>query len=327
MVVWSGYLKDRTMIKKNNILGLLFIFTVTLSGIASALPANQNQLRLQTGTPKRTGETAFSYLVSWRRGDSSPHRANGLTFINGSDSNKPTSDVEVARKITNSLNAGVAIESPHDRGATAKKTKDKAEVLVSNKAGFDLTHITVRDYTNQKLRYNIPDKSFKVASVGVAIDLVYSAAVEYVDGFSTGIKQEAAGGLVTVIIDNNLPIEIKTDGKSTRQLEDELAQALGSSAHFSSTPIYPNFVELRSKNFKPFDGGEVQLPDLNAKSITIDINDSGLGVLTKFDFPDVNKPADVVGKMPYIIGFLGAGILGFVFYSSKKKTVVEDKLS
>ena len=183
-----------------------------------------------------------------------------------------------------------------------------------------MTHITVRDYTNQQLRYNIPGKSFKEASVGVAIDLVYSAAVEYVDGFSTGIKQETAGGFVRVIVDKNSPIEIKTDGKSARQIEDELAQALGSSAHFSSTPIYPNFVELRSKNFKSFDGGEVQLPNLNAKTIIIDINDSGLGVLTKFDFPDVNKPVDVVGKMPYIIGFLIAGILGLVFYSSKTKT-------
>lgn len=192
--------------------------------------------------------------------------------------------------------------------------------MVSNKADFDLTHITVRDYTNQQLRYNIPGKSFKEASVDVAIDLVYSAAVEYVDGFSTGIKQEAAGGFVRVIVDKNSPIEIKTDGKSARQIEDEPAQALGSSAHFSSTPIYPNFVELRSKNFKSFDGGEVQLPNLNAKTIIIDINDSGLGVLTKFDFPDVNKPVDVVGKMPYIIGFLIAGILGLVFYSSKTKT-------
>ena len=233
------------MIKKN-ILGFAILFTlaITFPGVATALPAGQDQLRLQTGTPKRNGETAFSYLVSWRKGDSNLHRANGLTFINGSDTKKPTSDVEVARKIANSLNAGVAYESPHDRGAIAKNTKDKAEVLVSNKAGFDLTHITIRDYTNQELHYNIPGKSFQAASVDVAIDLVYSAAVEYVDGFSSGKNKKTAGGLVRVIIDNNSPVEIKTDGKSAKQIETELAQALGSNAHFSSTPIYPNFVEL-----------------------------------------------------------------------------------
>lgn len=292
----------------------------TLSPAVSALPAGQNQLQLETGAPTRNGETAFSYLVSWRKGDSNLHRANGLIFLNGPDSKKPTSDTEVARKIVNSLNASVAIESPHDRGAIAKFSKDKAEVIVSNKADFDLTHITVRDYSNQQLRYNIPGKSFKDASVNVAIDLVYSAAVEYVAGFSAGIKKKTAGGLIKVLIDNNLPIEIKTDGKTTTQLETEIAQAIGSNARFSATPIYPNFVELRSKNYKPFDGGEVQLPGLNAKSITIDIKDSGLGVLTKFDFPDVNKPTDVVGKMPYILGFFILAIVGFVFYSSKIKT-------
>ncbi len=297
---------------------LLFTFAIILPNIAAALPAGQNQLLLKTGTPKRSGSTAFSYLVSWRKGQSTPHRANGLAFINGSDSETAGTDIEAARKITKALNAGVAIESPHDRGAIAKNSKNKAEILVSNQAGFDLTHITVRDYTNQDLHYSIPGKSFQSASIDIAIDFVYSAAVEYAAGFSTGIKHEAAGGIVKVTIDKNAPIEIKTDGKSTREIENELAQALGSIAQFSSTSIYPNYVELRSKNFKPFDGGEVQLPSLNVKSITIDVNDSGLGVLTKFDFPDVNKPTDVVGKMPYIIGFLVVGILGFVFYTSKK---------
>jgi len=306
---------------KTKTLGLILLSTfVIMPNVASALPAGQNQLLLQTGTPKRSGATAFSCLVSWRKGEANPHRANGLAFINGSDSEIPGTAIEVARKITKAINAGVAIESPHDRGAIAKNSKNKAEVLVSNKADFDLTHITVRDYTNQDLHFSIPGKSFNAASIDIAIDFVYSAAVEYAAGFSTGIKHEAAGGLVKVTIDKNAPIEIKTDGKSTRQIENELALALGSNAQFSSTPIYPNYVELRSKNFKPFDGGEVQLLTLNAKSITIDVNDSGLGVLIKFDFPDINKPTDIVGKMPYIIGFLIVGILGFVFYSSKKKS-------
>lgn len=307
----------------NNIIGQAIFFTLVLvfSNTLLALPAGQNQLRLQTGTPKRNADTAFSYLVSWRKGDSTIHRANGLIFVNGKDSIKPTPDTEVARKIVNSLNAGVGIQSPHDRGAAAQYKKDKTEVLVSNKEGFDLTHITVRDYTNQALQYSLPGKRFKDASVNVAIDLVYSAAVEYADGFSSMIKQETAGGLISVKIDNDAVIEITTQGKTTKQLETELAKALGAKANDSATPLYPNFVELRSKNYKPFDGGEVQLPLLNAKSITIDINDAGLGVLTKFDFPDVNKPTDVVGNVPYIAGVLIVGIIGFVFYNGKKKSV------
>jgi len=304
---------------KNNLWGLaiLFSLSMTLPNLCSALPAGQNQLRLQTGTPKRSGETALSYMVTWRKGDSNLHRANGLTFINGSDTKKPTSDIEVARKITSSVNAGIDYDAPNERGAIAKNSNGTTEILVSNRNGFDLAHITTRDYSNQELRYDIPGKSFNAASVIVAIDFVYSAAVEYVDGFSSGIEQKTAGGFVKVTIDKNAPIEIKTDGKSTRQIEKELVQAIGSEATFSSTPIYPNFVERKSRNYKPFDGGEVQLPSLNAKSIIIDINDSGLGVLTKFKFPDANKPTDVAGNIFYIIGFLIVGVLGFIFYTHK----------
>lgn len=309
------------MIKNNfSALAIFITLSLTLPGITWALPAKQNQLQIQTGTSKRSGETAFSTLVSWRKGDANAHRANGLIFINGFKTKKPTSEVEVARKIARGLNASINYEAPVDRGAIAKSTKDKAEYSVSNKAGFALTHITVRDYSNQQLHYSIPGKSFSAASVDMAIDLVYSAAVEYVEGFSAIGKKQTAGGVITVVIDNNPPIQIKTDGKSTDQIEKELSQALGSKAQFSSSPIYPNFVELNSRNYKEFDGGEVQLPNLNAKSITIDINDSGLGVLTKFHYPDVNKPTDVASNAPYIFGFLIAGVLAFIFYTTKIKS-------
>lgn len=307
------------IIKKILALVTLSLLAVSLPGVSFAISSSHNELRLETSISKRNDETAMSYLVSWRKGDSNLHRANGLIFIKGSDAKEPTSASEIARKISNALNSSINYEAPQDRGASAKFTNNKAEVFVSNKAGFDLSQMTIRDYSNQKLRFSIPNKSFNQASVKVAIDFVYSAAVEYLDGFTSSAKLKAAGGLITVTIDNNSAIEIKTDGKSTSQIEAELVQALGSSANFSSTPIYPNFVERKSRNYKPFDGGEVQLLNLKAKSITIDINDSGLGVLTKFSFPDVNKPTDVAGKMPYIVGFLIAGILGAYLYTSKIK--------
>ncbi len=304
------------MIKKQLGLTMLFIFTFALSSIVHSAPADRNQLLLKTGISKRTGETAFSYLLSWRKDDASLREINGLTFINGTDTPSPTTDTEVAHKISKAINAAIVYQSPHDRGAIAKS--NKSEVLVSNKSGFDLTKITVRDYSNQQLQYSIPEKSFKMASTDIAIDIVYSAAVEYIAGFSTGIKQETAGGFVTVTIDNNSPIKIKTDGKSNKQIEKELAKAIGSKASFSSTPLYPNFVQLRSKNYKSFDGGEVQIPALNAKSITIDINDSGLGVLTKFNFTNVKQAANVISKVPYIIAILLVSIFCYLFLYKKK---------
>lgn len=306
---------------KNKVLGLTTLFTVaiTLSGTVFALPVEQNQLRIQTGLSKRSGDTSFSTMVAWRKGGSAKHRANGLIFINGFESKKPTSELDVARKAANSLNAGINYDAPKARGAIAKQTENKAEFFVSNREGFDLAYITTRDYSNQKLHYGIPNKSFGSASVNVAIDIVYSAAVEYIDGFAGNGKKEAAGGSISLILDNNTAIEIKTVGKSTKEIEKELAQALGSKGQFSSNPLYPNFVELKSRNYKAFDGGEVQLANLNAKSISIEVNDSGLGVLTKFQFPDIDKPTDVASNVPYVIGFLMAGFFGYVFYTFKIK--------
>jgi len=309
------------MINKNiHPLVVLFFSTIILSGNTFALPASQNQLRLQTGVSKREGESAFSYMVTWRKDGANVHRANGLTFIEGLKSKKPTSAIENARKIANAINSSINYDAPQERGATAKNTKNEAEVLVSNKTGFDLAYITTRDYSNQALQYSIPGKSFTSANVDVAIDFVYSAAVEYVDGFSSGIEQKTAGGWIKVTIDNNAPIEIKTAGKTTKQIETELAKVIGTAAQFSSMPLYPNFTERKSRNYKPFDGGEVQLRSFKAKSLSIDVNDAGLGVLTKFDFPDVNKPTDVAGNIFNIIGvFIALCLIGWFLYTRKMK--------
>ena len=306
--------------KKIHPLIVLFFSTMLLSGNTFALPAGQNQLHLKTSASKREGESAFSYMVTWRKDGANLHRANGLTFIEGQKAKKPTSAIESARKIANAINSSINYDAPQERGAIAKNTNNKAEVLVSNKAGFDLAQITTRDYSNQSLQYTIPGKSFQNANVDVAIDFVYSAAVEYVDGFSSGIKQETAGGWIKVTIDNNAPIEIKTDGKTTQQIEKELAKIMGSDAQFSTTPLYPNFTERKSRNYKPFDGGEVQLRDFKAKSLTIDVNDSGLGVLTKFVFPDVDKPTDVAGNIFNIIGVIIAlCLVAWFIYARKMK--------
>ena len=297
-------------------LTMFLVSTFMMSGTVCAALEGANQLRLKTGVSKRTGETAFSYLVTWRKGNEAARDINGLMFVDGTGMKSPTTETEVAYKIAKALNAAVVTRTPLDRGAVAKT--NKAEVIVSNKDGFELTRISTRDYSNQALTYSIPNKSFKAAETNIAIDIVYSAAVEYIAGFSTAVKQETAGGFVTVTIDSQAPIKIKTDGKTIREIETELADALGDKASFSMLPIYPNFVQKRSKNYKAFDGGEVQLPNLNARSISIDIQDSGLGVLTKFVFNEVEQPLGLLSKLPYLIGLFAVGLLAYV---SRKKSV------
>lgn len=314
--------------KKTKALSTAMLFTLT---ITSSLPAvsfaaeeGSDQLRLQTGMPKKIKETIFSSQISWKQEDGGHNKAKGLTYIDGSNTKKQTTDIEAAKKIAKSLNSGINYEPPHARGAVVKYTENKAEFIISNTSGFDLTRVIFGDYTNQKLQYNIPGKSFSAAGVAMAIDLVYSAEVDYIDNFSSNIVRETAGGAITVTIDNNTPIEIPTKGKNIRDLEKEIDKALGDVAHFSSTPIYPNIVELKSRNYKPFDGGEVQILNLKAKSITIDIADSGLGVLTKFRFPAVNAPEDSFeGSMMNLVGFLLVAGIATVFYARKKSKATE----
>ena len=301
-------------------MAILLPLAFTLPSISFAATKGEDQLLIQTSTPKRNVETAFSSMVAWRREQAGVNKANGLTFIKGSKAKKPITDIEAARKFASALNGGINYEAPHDRGASADYTKGENKVLISNREGFDLIRITTRDYTNQALSYSIPGKSFNQANVDIAIDLVYSAAVEYIDNFASDIKLKSAGGFITVTIDNNSPIKLTTDGKTTKQLETELAQAIGSNASVSILPIYPNFTELKSRNYKAFDGGEVQLSKLNAKSISIDINDSGLGVLTKFSFPDIHTAESDPDNMIYIFLLLIAAALGYVFYSRKAGT-------
>jgi len=302
------------IIKK--ISGIVFFISLLGANTIQAAPANTQQLEVQTSESKRTGETALSYLVSWRKGESRIYNANGLTFISGTETDEPTSSVDAAYKLAKALNGAIDHDSPHLRGALAKA--HKSTLRVSNREGFDLTRITVRDYSNQSLEYSLVGKDFDEEAIDMAVDIVYSAEVEYMRGFSKGVKKQAAGGVISVTVDSKAPIKIVTDGKTNEQIEKELAAALGAKAQFSSSPIYLNFEQIRSKNYKSFDGGEVQISGLKARQITIDVNDAGLGVLTKFDFTKVEKPVDIANNLPYLVVLLMA-VFGYLFFTARKK--------
>ncbi len=309
------------MIKKNLEISVLLILTITASlpTISFAAQEGSDQLRVQTGVPKRTNETIFSSLVAWSQEDGVKNKAKGLAFIKGSNTKKKITEIETAKIIAKSLNAGINYEAPHSRGARVEYSANKAEFVITNATGFDLNRVLIGDYTNQKLQYNVPGKKFSEAGVDIAIDLVYSAVVERIDKFSSKFVPKTAGGTITVTIDDDLPIEIQTKGKNIKQLESELDIALGKFARFSSEPIYPNIVELNSRNYKPFDGGELQLFNLNARSIIIDVNDSALGVLTKFRFPSINKPEDSFeNNVIKLVSLLLLAGLGYIFYARKR---------
>lgn len=238
---------------------MLFVFMSPTIGFSA--PSGASQLHLHIKKDKRVGG-AFSSLVSWSKDEMTLKRANGLASIGSSSQ------------------AGVDGKALRNRrGVVAQFSNNNKDMLIKNKDGFSLTRVIIRDHSNQAIRYSIPDKTFNLASVAIAIDFVDSATAKKDD-------EGSAGGSVSVTIDNSSPIELSTKGKTAKELEMELALALGGNAYFSSTPIYSKSSGLKSSNNKTFDGGEVKILRLNANSIVVDVNDPRLGALTKFSFPE-----------------------------------------
>ncbi|MEQ1619885.1 MAG: hypothetical protein ABL919_00670 [Methylococcales bacterium] len=283
---------------------------------AAATPAAQDNLRIHTSAPKKASDSLFASAVEWRIDDNELYRSNGISFLNST----VTDGATAAKKLTTGLIDGMIELYPSWRGITVNHAKDKPELTIANKAGFSITTITIKDYTNQNLSYDLVDKSFSTEGVQIGIDLVYAADVEYLEGFSTKKAQTASQGTIKVQIEGQPPVEIKTDGKTTHELEVELAKQLATS-HLSEIPLFPVLIGGDTRNNKSFDAGEVQLLNLAAKSIAIDVSDPSLGVITKFKFKDENATIKVLNPMSMLLIALGLGILagGYFWYQGRHK--------
>lgn len=267
------------------------LFQPACAGMTTA--ADQEKLRIHTGMPKKASDSLFSYTAEWRIDDGELYRTTGLSFLNAAKIDSSTPAAQITKKLLTAMKDGMVQLDPNWRGITVSQPQDQPELTIANKAGYSLTSITVRDYTNQALSYDLADKNFEAGGVQIAIDLVLAADVEYLEGFSSKKSQTASQGDIEIRIGDQKPIQIKTDGKTTRELEVEITRQLTSS-HLSETPLFSGLVSTDTRNNKPFDGSEVQLLNLAAKSIFIDIRDPALGVLTKFKFKDENYSVKVI---------------------------------
>jgi hypothetical protein len=312
------------LMKKINIaicLKLLLLSSFVLGTPAFATPAGQDKLHIVTGTPTSNGDSLFSTTVQWRVDGKHIIEGTGLAFISGPDAIKPDTAARVATKVKSALNDALAEKYPNSRGMDVNGPKKQPELTISNKQDFSFTRVTVRDYSNGKVSFDLVDKTFSADGVGVSIDLVYSADVAYIEGFAPPKQTFATGGSVTVNIDNGKSVEIQTKNKSTATIEQELANAI-SLATYSTSSIIPHSKGGGSRNAKPFDGAEIQLLNLAANSFSIDVKDPSLGVLTKFKFKDATKPADVAGpfKMILIIAVFGAfAYFAYTWYRDAKR--------
>lgn len=290
---------------------ILLLLVALLTGasfnhaVSAATPVNHERLRIHTGLPKKAGDALFAYSPEWRIDGGEVYRITAMSFLNANkvDSNDPTS---ITKKLATVAKDGWIQLDPKLRGITLTQIEDKPALLISNKAGFSLTTVLFKDYTNQTLSYDLVDQSFSAAGVELAIDLVYAADVDYLDNFSSKKAQHAEHGSIEVVIDGHAPIVIKTDGKTTRELEHDIARQLNG-AKTSETSLIPHIINKDKRNNKPFDGSEIQLSKLDAKRISISVDDPSLGVLTKFKYPDDN-PSISMAEPRYMI-FLATFLL------------------
>jgi hypothetical protein len=288
----------------------------------AATPAEQDILRMQSSLPKKAMDSLFSYTVEWRQDDQEAYHVTGLSFLNSEKFHGEDGLDRVTKKIISSLKDGMIQLDPKLRGINLTQTDAQPQLKIANKAGYSLTYVMFREYTNQALSFDLQDKSFNADVVKVAIDLVYAADVEYLDKFSAHKSQTASQGQINVQLDQQPPVQIKTDGKTTVELEKELAQAL-MQASLGNSALVPHIVNKDTRNNKPFDGSEVQLLNLAAKRVSIEVTDPSLGVLMKFKFKDDNSTVKVAEPrfMMGVFGVLIALVLGYFGVRSRKKTV------
>lgn len=284
---------------------------------AATTPAEQDKLRIHTGIPQKSSDSLFSYSPEWRIDDGELYRTTGISFLN---SVKFDNAAAVAKKLVTSIKDSMIQLDPHWRGINIVQPQDQPELVISNKAGYSLTSVMVKDYSNQPLSFDLDGKRFNEAGAQLAIDLVLAAEVEYLDNFSSLKDQTASGGEIEIAVDQQAPVMMKTDGKTTKELEQDIAKHLAGAA-MSQTSLLPHIINKDTRNNKPFDGSEVQLANLAAKTLRIGIRDPSLGVLAKFKFPDENHSVKVSEPrtMAYGLGALMAAGIGYFIYISRRK--------
>jgi hypothetical protein len=290
---------------------------------AAPTPANAHQLRLHTSLPKKSGESLFSYTAEWQQDGGKLYHSTGMSFLDANKIDDTAALAKMTKKLATSMKDGMTQLDPNWRGLIVEQPEEQPELILSNKAGYALDSLVFRDYTNQALRFDLVGKSFNTDKVQLAFDLVLAADVEYLDKFSGQKPKTATQGDIEIRIDDHAPIEIKTDGKTTREIETEITRQLGGS-HLSESTLVASQVHKDTRNIKPFDGSEVLLANLAAKSVAIDVKDPSLGVLVKFKFKGENAAAASTESrsMLVILGLLGLAVAGYFWREKTKKSAV-----
>lgn len=271
-------------------LGFGLALGITSVSSYARTPAGDVELHIFPGDTQKPGESVFSISGRWLTDDELQTGFTALTFLNGPDQPKPDTAQSATKKVAKSVQRGMAYLRGSLRGLVVEAHQDAAppNYAITNREGFSVTKITLRDYINDKYTTEIAAKSFGQKGVRLSFDVAESASIAKIEvNASIGDQNNfrANGGGIDITIGDGKTIRVETKDRSTEQIEKELASKLG--GKFSSSPLFPDEREQRDKkNIKPFDGGEAQIDSMNANTYTIEVKDTSLGMINRFLFPE-----------------------------------------
>ncbi len=297
----------------------------------SKTPEGKDAFMVIPSAPQKPGENLYSITARWRIDQDLTYESSGMAFVKGPKMDTPDTGKSVSHKIAMGLNDGLVDQYPKWRGvligeATADDGSDAFNV--SNKAGFSFMHIILRDYSNQTTRLVSRASSFKAGAIKLAIDVVSAAAVDNPMAAAMGAQKrsyDSTNGAIEITLGDGKTVRVETEGKESKQIEQELASKING-ATASGSSITPHTKDGDARNLKPFDGGEIDLLNLDTNTITISVTDPKLGVLYKFAYLDDNGAGtDFMIMLPGALLLGGLGSLIFITLNNRKKNKAKNE--
>ena len=282
-----------------------------------ATPAGEDQIWIDLGTTHKVGESIYSITAQWRIDGGLKYESTGLTFSNGPDTERPDDGPSLAKKLVSALNEGMIKQYPSWRGVNVHQGGKNNRLIMENKKGFAFTRFTLRDFTNQKFTVGTHQSSFAAAQLQFSLDFVDANSVNFTPMFAgAAVKTadfRAAGGGITITAGKKKTVTIDTANKSLSEIEREIATQLsGFSAHASTTSLVPDTTDRDARNIKPFDGGEVQFPGYSQETLTVEIADQSIGLISKYKFKFADE--DVNTTNPFIVAAGVLAVFGMIGY-------------
>lgn len=308
----------------NTLIRASLIILITMMNIhpsQAETPTGQDELRIHTGNPKQSGESIISVTARWRTDQGLLTGSTSLIIVNGPDRRHSDDGLSIAQKVSKAMKISMIDHHPNMRGLTINVVEDAddPQIVVKNNRGHSFTLLTLRDYTNQKFTVDIGGKSSSKTPVKVAIDLVDASGVDFVDEFNPKSKVQqllrASGGGVNIRMGSGKSRAIKTKNRALEEIEKTIASKVG--GRFRTSPLFADEKERDKRNIKPFDGGDVQFAELASNSFTVELNDSSLGIITRYQFSDAKgSSGGAASNLPLIIVLVLVGVGGFYYFTS-----------